>query len=370
MLYRPYGRTGKSVSVLAAGGMRYPDPHDIDRMAEIPLAAARAGVNYFDTAPGYSEDRSEEILATALREMRRQGLTAYVATKTWATDRDTFRRHLESSLRRLGVERIDFYHAWAVNSPESYEKRRRGGVFEEMAKAKEEGLVGHVVCSSHMAGPEIAAMVRDGVFEGILLGFNAVNFVFRAEGIRAAAERGMGVVVMNPLYGGMLTEHPGRFAFLKRGPEEPILDAALHFVLGWPGVTAALVGFRSVEDVRTAVEAVERFRPFTEEELERLAGNLRRDFDGLCTTCGYCRGCPQGVPVMELMESFNLIALGAKAEEVFDRLKWHWGVKDLAVLEDCVECRLCEERCNQHIPVLERFRALKSLPRPETAEGG
>ena len=94
MQYREYGKTGKLVSVLSAGGMRYEKPDDIDRSAEVMVEAARLGVNYFDTAPGYSSDKSEDILGAAVREMKRLGLPHYVSTKTWAPDHDLVLRHV------------------------------------------------------------------------------------------------------------------------------------------------------------------------------------------------------------------------------------------------------------------------------------
>jgi predicted aldo/keto reductase-like oxidoreductase len=341
--------------------MRYTDPKDIDRMAEIPLAAAKAGVNYFDTAPGYSEDKSETILGVAMREMKRQGLEHYVATKTWAHDKDAFWKHLEASLKTLGVGRIDFYHAWGINDKNSFETRKREGVLRAFQEAKEQGLISHAVCSSHMSGPDIAEMVKEGLFEGILLGFNAVNFVFRTDGIRASAEQGMGVVIMNPLNGGMITDHPDRFGFLKTRPNETMLEAGLHFVFGWDGVTTALVGFRSLEDVKTSVAAVDTFRPISESEKERIRKHIGENFNDLCTTCDYCRDCPQGIPVVRYMEAFNHHMLYGGADAVFNRLKWHWGINDIAKLEECIECRVCEEKCNQKIPILERFGHIKKL---------
>jgi len=361
MLYRPYGKTKKMISVISAGGMRYENPSDIEKMAEIPLAAAKAGINYFDTAPGYSDNKSETILSVAIKEMKRQNLQFYVATKTWAHDRDTFWKHLESSLKTLGVDKIDFYHAWGVNDFTSYETRKKTGVIKAFYEAKEQKLISHVVCSSHMSGPDIAKMVKENLFEGILLGFNAVNFIFRTEGIEAAKNNQMGVVIMNPLYGGLITEHESRFSFIKTSLSQSILEAALNFVVGWDGVTSALVGFRNLDDVKSVVDCVKRFKPLSADDKERIKKQLQENFNDMCTTCNYCKDCPKNIPVVSFMEAYNHYMLYNNPQTLFDRLKWHWGINDLSKLEECLECRECEKKCNQKLPILKRFKDIKEM---------
>jgi len=361
MFYRPYGKTGKMISALAAGGMRYSEPEKIDEMAQIPLAAARAGVNYFDTAPGYSNDKSELILGAALKQMKKEGLTAYTATKTWASDEKTVMQHFESSLKRFGTDKIDFYHAWGVNDPKNFEERKKLGAIKALQTLKEQGLVGHVVCSTHMEGEDISRLCDAGIFEGILVGFCAINFPFRMAGLRGANRNSMGVVTMNPLGGGMITDHEKRFSFIKTRPGQSILEAALHFNLAHSEITAVLVGFRSVEDVRTAVAAVESFQPVADSEMDRIKDGITKNFNELCTTCNYCDKCPQGIPVVRYMEAYNHYLLYGKPGNITDRLKWHWGIQDLSRLEDCTECRLCEEKCNQKLPILERYKEMKRM---------
>jgi predicted aldo/keto reductase-like oxidoreductase len=361
MKYRPYGKTGKMISVLAAGGMRYARPEAVDEMAEIPLEAARMGVNYFDTAPGYCKNMSETILGAAVKQMRREKLEHYISTKAWAPDADQFWKQLESSLKTIGVDAIDFYHAWGVNSWDNYEARKRQGVIEAFRQAKEQGLVRHMVFSSHMSGENIARLCSEGVFEGVLLGFCAINFPFRLSGVRGAAAAGMGVVTMNPLGGGMLIDCEDRFNFIKTRPEQTMVEAALHFNLNHPEITAALVGFRTVEDVRSAVAAVESFQPLPADGIRQIRARIEGSFDALCTTCNYCKECPEEIPVAALMEAHNYYALYGDPSRAFNRLKYHWGIRDLSCLERCTRCRLCESACTQKLPILERFEVLRRL---------
>jgi len=357
-LYKTYGRTGKKVSVISFGGMRFPTPEDIEASAELVLYAHSKGINYFDTAPGYCQDKSEDIIGAAVRHMPPGSY--YVSTKCGASDGDELRRSLERSLKRLGLDRIHFFHIWCVLNPEAWEQRRRGGAVDAALKAKEEGLVEHVVWSTHMRGSEVADVIREGIFEGVTLGYNAVNFPFREEGIRAAYEAGIGVVTMNPLGGGLIPRHAERFDFL-RGPNDPdVVTAALRFNVSHPEITSALVGFSKREEIDAACAAVENFEPYPPEHLERLRKKITRNFNELCTGCGYCMPCPSGVDIPKLMDAYNFLLLEQNPQGVLNRLKWHWGLSPEAA-RACVECGRCEKLCTQHLPIIERLKEIVRL---------
>ena len=82
MIYLKYGKTGKQVSLVGFGGMQFGDIDNRDECVETMLRAARGGINYFDTAPGYFGTKSEEVFGLGFEEMRREGLPFYSATKT------------------------------------------------------------------------------------------------------------------------------------------------------------------------------------------------------------------------------------------------------------------------------------------------
>src|SRR5680860_1397200 len=88
MLYRPFANTNKQISALGMGCMRFENPDDIDAMAAVVLRAFEKGVNYIDTAPFYCKDKSETIVGTAVREMKKNGRKFYISTKTSAPTAD------------------------------------------------------------------------------------------------------------------------------------------------------------------------------------------------------------------------------------------------------------------------------------------
>jgi predicted aldo/keto reductase-like oxidoreductase len=359
MLYREYGRTGEKLSIIGFGGMRFPDVENEEASVKLVLSAFEAGVNYFDTAPGYCKDLSEVRVGQAIKEMKRSGRKFYVSTKSWRSDAKELRADLEKSLKRLNVEAIDFYHCWCVMGPKEWEERKAGGAVREMLKAKEEGLVRHVCVSTHMAGDDIGKMLAEGVFEGVLLGYSAVNAPYRGPGIEAARKLGLGVAIMNPLGGGLIPKHPDRLGFIRREGDTSLVHSALRFVLSTPGVTVALVGMDSPEHAREAAAAADSFRPLSSAEMDGVRRQVDREFDQLCTLCRYCDKCPQEIPVPKYMSAYNYMVLDGE-KPMKDFLKWHWDLEEAAskVAEVCTQCGTCEKLCTQHLPIIERLKAI------------
>ncbi len=361
MLYTEFGRTGHRVSRLGFGGMRFEDPHDTDAMAEVVLHAFEEGINYFDTAPDYVDYQSEVIFGRAIQELKKQDKEYFVATKTTLATPDAVRRACEESLERLGVDHIDFYHVWCLVKPEDLPARKKKGVLKIFRQLKEEGLIKHISVSTHLEHGHVAPMLEQGedLFDSMLIGLNLQNSHLRMEGVKAAAARNMGVVTMNTLGGGILTDHSERFQSVLRPGDRSIVDAALRFNLSIPEINVALVGFRNKEDIDEAVDAVKRMEVMSGEEIAEVSEIMAEAYKDMCTQCGYCRDCPEGIPVVRLMEAYNHGMLKGM-EKAVSHMRYHWNSPDVrALLADCTECRLCEELCTQHLPILDRFEELK-----------
>jgi hypothetical protein len=359
MWTKTYGKTGKDVSVVSFGGMRFPEPEKIDEMAQLVLYAHDKGINLFDTAPFYCQDKSEDIMGAAFRQMPRESF--YCCTKCGSADGKQVRESLEKSLERLGVEKVDFFYIWCIVNPEQWEQRKTGGAVDALHKAKEEGLIDHVVVSSHLQGEDLQAVLADGLVEGVLLGYCAMNFPYRQQAVDAAGQMGLGVVTMNPLAGGLIPDNPGRFDFLRASDDRNVVDAAIRFNVSQPAITSALVGFSTREHVDQAVAAVENFTPYPPEHTERVRKKVVAEFDGICTGCGYCLPCPMGINVPRMMDAYNQKLLsGGKDGPVTGRLKYHWQI-DPAEAATCSLCGVCEDRCTQHLPIRDRMKEIADL---------
>lgn len=360
MLYRPYSRTGVSVSLLGFGGMRFGAVDDRETSVALMLEAARAGVTYFDTAPGYFGTKSEEVFGHAFREMRRLGLPFLSATKTFASTERDIRREIEAQLVRLDVPAIDFYHAWCITSLPGWARRTRDGIVAALRKLREEGLVRHVCVSSHLIGDEIRELLMEEIFEGVLFGYSAYNFLAREKAFEAVAARGLGCAVMNPLGGGLIPQNPDLFSFLARRAGETVAQGALRFLFSDPRISTVLVGFSDAAQLREAVAAVEGFAPMSATEIAAVRAATGERFTELCTGCGYCDDCPQGIPIPKLMEAYNHKRLSGRDGALTERLAWHWSI-DPGEAAKCTACGQCEEACTQHLPIIARMEEIARM---------
>jgi uncharacterized protein len=362
MIYRPYGSTGDHVSVIGFGGMRFADQNNVDACAQLVQKAYDSGITYFDTAPAYG--KSEELFGVAFREMKktRTQRPFYVATKTFRSEPAEIRKELEQSLQRMGLDYIDFYHVWCVMSLEVFQNRKAKGALAEFERLQNEGLIRHICISSHMNGEDVGTVLQDYPFAGVLLGYSAMNFSYREKALQEAAQVGAGVVVMNPLGGGLIPQHPDRFAFLKTNSDESVVQAGLRFLINDSRITVALVGLSDQQQLTEALSAVDGFAPIPPAQIEKIKTNLKQAFTELCTGCGYCDHCPEGIPVPRLMDAYNHKMLAGGDKALLDRLYWHWDISAKnEVLRKCTQCRLCEEACTQHLPVTDRIEEIRRI---------
>lgn len=355
MLYRDYGQTGKKVSLLGFGGMRFARIDDTEQCAAMMVQAAEGGVNYFDTAPGYFETKSESVFGAGFAEMRKRNLPYFVATKTFKSRPADIRREIEGQLKRLDIPSIDFYHAWCITSLGNWAKRKADGILDEFRKLKSEGLIKHICVSSHLIGDEIETLLMEGVFEGVLFGYSAYNFRTREKAFNAIRAKKLGAVVMNPLGGGIIPEHPELFGFITR-PNETAVEAGLRFLWDHRDISVTLVGFRSESDIAAALKAMEGYTPRTEAELAEAKSKSTTSFEGLCTGCGYCDDCPQEIRIPRFMDAYNQKLLKSGGDAAMkERMTMHWSITPDEAAK-CAACGNCEAACTQHIPIIERLK--------------
>jgi len=363
MIYREYGSTGKKVSAIGFGGMRF--GVDEDYAVEVVRHANKLGINYFDTAPFYCGDRSEIILGKAFQKMPRK---FYVSTKSGIRqegDADAVRKRIEKSLKRLNVEKINFYHMWCIMDLDQYYRvMAPGGPYEGALKAKEEGLIEHLVFSTHCSGEDIRKIIEDKVFEGVLLGYNVMNHPYRQEGVRAALEHNIGVVTMNPSGGGLIPQNKEYFDFIRQYDDETVNQGALRFNLAQEGITVALSGMSTIEEVEENINTIKYPLTFSDKKRKEIKDKMSKDMDSLCTNCQYCNKCPKDINIHHYLEAYNLKVLQG-TEEMKNYIKW---LKDTdrikpshSIPADCIECGKCEELCTQKLPIIQRLREIAAI---------
>ncbi|NCB02803.1 MAG: aldo/keto reductase, partial [Spirochaetia bacterium] len=308
MIYRPFGNTGTFVSAIGMGGMRFKkedyEKAPYDKAVEIVHEAYKEGITYFDTAPGYCDDMSEIIYGEAFKTMKRNTFLVSSKCGLWnATTSDGARKMIDQSLKRMNLDYIDFYNVWSIKTIDEYhEYMKKGGVYEGILKAKEEGKVGHICCTTHLKGDDIEEVIKDDYFEAVTLGYNAINFAYRQKGLESCYNKGLGIVTMNPLSGGLIPQYPDHFSFLKQG-DNSLVVSALKFILAQRKATVALVGFSSVSEVHEAVLATKDLTEVGDDYLQKMSSHLKGEMNALCTGCGYCDSCPSEINIPQLMDS-------------------------------------------------------------------
>ncbi|MBP1756413.1 MAG: hypothetical protein H6Q59_2811 [Firmicutes bacterium] len=364
MYYKQYGNTNMKVSAVGMGTMRYDDEDvkagNFAKCSEVVLYAHEKGINFFDSAPFYCNDKSEEITGLALSQLPRDSF--YISSKvnigSYGGDftPDAFRQRLETSLTRLKVDSLDFYYLWCLLDLESFHKQF-DLMYSSFEKAKSEGLIKNITFSSHMQGDQLEDVVNTNAFKGMLIGYNPLNYRFRQAGISAAHKNGMGIVVMNPLGGGLIPSNPEVFRYLTEGTDLNVAQAALRFVASHKEISVALCGCTTKEHVDDAVRSVENL-------VERPAADIYHEYEtkgmalnNLCTGCGYCKHCPVDIDIPKFMDAYNEKILG---NSISDRLKGHWGISNKLAAE-CIKCGQCETLCTQHLPIIDRLEEIAAI---------
>ncbi|MHC5082734.1 MAG: aldo/keto reductase [Planctomycetota bacterium] len=367
MIYKAYGKTGLNVSAVGFGGMQFDTKQSNAENAGLVQYAVDQGINYLDTAPGYCDDQSEDIFGLAIKNMGEARDDVYISTKAMPEKFDTAQKAIDQvdvSLKRLNVDSIDFYHVWCIRTIEQYELAMKpGGQYEGLLKCKAQGKIRHIVVSTHLRGPEVTEIIEKKEFDGVLLGANILNFLYRWQGVQAAYEMGLGVVAMNPLGGGIIPQNQDRFSFLAADGETPT-EAALRFCISCPQYTVTLNGFTTRAHIDTACKVADNATPFTEEDRARISRHVTQNMDKLCTGCGYCMDrCPRDIPISNFMQYYNQYLLNSKTEDQWAQSLGEeriWGIlaDRKADAGDCVRCGRCEMACTQHLDIMARLDKL------------
>lgn len=374
MLHRTIGQTGVEASILGFGCMRLPVldgwPDRIDYESAVPLLhdAIDSGINYVDTAYFYhavqfgQAGESEPFVGEALSGGWRDRVS--LATKLpqqLVRERDDMDRFLEQQLARLRTDHLDFYLVHGLNG-DTWDRMRDLGVREFLDKARDEGLIRFPAFSFHGAAPDFPRIIDE--YDGWAFGqmqFNYMDTEFQAglSGLRYAAKKGIGVVVMEPLKGGKLAANlpPEMQAVLDARPEgwSPA-QWGLRYVWNEPGVSLLLSGMNAVEQVDENIASAEEgvAGSLTEDQLDVLAA-ARRALEAKikvdCTSCRYCQPCPSGVDIPACFAALNSANMWGDANPW---LTGYTHVKGKASL--CEECGQCEEICPQGLPIRELLK--------------
>lgn len=369
MLYRPFGRTGESVSILGFGCMRLPvldGRHDqIDESLATAMIrhAIDQGVNYVDTAwPYHGSSRgepgeSEPFVGRALRDGYRERVLLATKLPSWLVDtRASMDSFLERQLEWLQTDHLDCYLLHGLNA-DYWAKLRRLDVLGFLDSALADGRIRYAGFSFH-GDPELFAPIVDAYdWSFCQIQYNYMDLEYQAGlvGLRYASERGLGVVVMEPLRGGRLAgrvpESVGQVLAAGERGWSPA-EWALRFVWDDPGVSLLLSGMSAmehvVENLRVAGEAAaSSFGAAENATIDAARQAFRSRMRADCTACRYCLPCPEGVDIPHALAQLN----DAHLYEDLASSRMGYFMQGGGKASECSKCGACEEVCPQGLPI-------------------
>ena len=367
MLYRTVPKTGDNLSILGFGCMRLPSTRtggvDEARAIRQIRHAIDGGVNYVDTAPVYHLGKSEQVLGRALAGGYREKVRIATKLPHWSVyERADMDRILDAQLKTLQTDHVDYYLLHSLGKG-SFEKLLGLGVLEFLDAAKRDGRIRNAGFSFHDNLAAFKEIVDSYDWQFCQIQYNYLDEQNQAgtEGLRYAAEKGLAVIVMEPLRGGNLA---GRIppSIQKIWDEAPLKRSPAEWGLRWvwdhPEVTVVLSGMNDEahidENLRVAGSALPGSLSGDEHALiGRVRDEYRRLMKVGCTGCGYCMPCPAGVDIPGCFASYNAHALFPHDRTAkFQYIGRHGGlIGDRSHAGLCRQCGKCAKSCPQHLPI-------------------
>jgi len=363
MQYRDDKISGNKLSALGLGCMRFPlDKKETERMI---LAAIEGGVNFFDTA--YIYPNSEVTLGSILAKHGKRK-NVFIATKLpmimCKTPADLDRLFGEQ-LRRLQTDYIDYYFVHNITDLERFEAFRSLGFDEWAAGKKQSGQIKQIGFSFHGSAGEFLKLLDVYPWEFTMVQYNYYDENYQAgrAGLRAAADKKLPVIIMEPLLGGKLATgipKQGIELFRKANDKLSPADWALWWLWNQPEASVVLSGMSSAAIMEKNLNSIRRFRPLTDEEsavYDDVGKLLRKAHKIPCTSCNYCLPCPKGINIPSCFSAYN-----ASCSQGFITGASMYMTSIAALTKNpgsprrCNDCGKCETNCPQFIPVRKMLK--------------
>ncbi len=330
MEYRVLGKTGLKISRMGFGGIPI-QRVDAERTGALMRKLLDAGVNYIDTARGYTV--SEEFLGRALEGIREHFV---LATKSMARDAAGMARDIDISLKNLRTDYIDLYQIHNP-TPEDLEKvTAPGGALEALQDARAQGKIGHIGITLHTA-PMFEKVLELPWVETVMFPYNIVETQGEAL-IRRCGEKNIGFICMKPLAGGAIED----------------ATLALRYICQNPEIAVVIPGMADPAEIDQNLAAIEDASPLAQEELasiEKIRQELGTQF---CRRCNYCAPCTAGISIYSvfLMEGY----LDRYGLADWARARYAAMGKNAS---DCIGCGVCEARCPYNLPIRRMMKRVE-----------
>ena len=372
MLYRRMNRTDKNLSILGFGCMRLPQTADchIDepKATKMVRYAIDRGVNYLDSAYVYHNGESEPFLGRALADGYREKVNLATKLPVWEVkSRDDMDRILDEQLCRLNTDHIDFYLLHSLGRS-SWINMVNLNVGEFLDDAIADGRIRHAGFSFHDEVRVFKEIVDEYNWTFAQIQYNYMDEEYQAgtEGLNYAAAKGLGIVIMEPLRGGVLARETAetKKVFASGGQSRAAAEWGLRWLWNHPEITVVLSGMNTMQQVKDNVSYAKGGNPssLTPEDMavyEKIITFYRSRMKIACTKCRYCMPCMAGVEIPECLSAYNDASVyndTAGAKFSYDAFTGFGGDAS-----QCQDCGVCESLCPQHLPIRKHLKEVCAL---------
>lgn len=356
---------------LGFGCMRLPmienevDKEHFNRMVD---AYIEAGFNYFDTAHGYIDGKSETAIRDCISaRYNREDFVLADKLSYWCFEKEEDIIPLfEKQLELCGVDYFDFYLFHCMNH-EGYEKHKKCNSFEIVKKLKEQGKIKHIGMSFHDTADYLDLILTEQPYmEAVQLQINYLDYddpnVQSKACYDVAVKHGKKVIVMEPVKGGALADLPEEAAkVLGELGNASQASYALRYAASYPEVFMVLSGMGNMDMMNDNINSFKDFLPIEEKDFkifDKTREIIRKVKQLPCTKCNYCAEvCPSNIPISELFSVYNKM-LGAKITRSSAKEQFSAYSKKI---DSCIKCGKCESNCPQNIKIREELEKIEKI---------
>jgi len=366
MIYKKFGEKDWNSSILGMGCMRLPvvddDNEKIDEAKAIEMIryAADHGINYFDTAWPYHGGNSEALLGRALQDGYRKNVKIATKLPSWKIEKEEdFNYYLKEQLNNLQTDYIDLYLLHTLNK-KFWENLKSLNVIDWLKEKKKNGVIKNIGFSFHASYDVFEEIVDYYDWDFCQIQYNYLDTEFQAgkKGLKYASNKGIAVVVMEPLRGGTLAKTPPpkvKDVLKQSSNQRNAVEWSLQWLWDQEEVNVVLSGMSTMgqlkENIKLAKQAKEYKLNENENELIQKARKKFLDiFPVACTGCNYCVPCPQGVAIPNIFALYNKAIIYDEYEKNNNSYS---NFSDKAKADNCIECGECEAACPQNLPIID-----------------
>lgn len=378
MQYRTNYKNNEQLSILGYGCMRFPRKGgkiDIAETERQILRAIEGGVNYFDTAyiyPGSEETLGEILHRNGLREK------VLIATKLphyLIKDAAGMEKIFRQQLSRLKTDYVDYYLMHMLPDAAVWERLKSLGILDWLREKRESGAIRNIGFSYHGSSVKFIELLNAHDWDFCQIQYNYLDENTQAgrRGLMAAAEKGIPVIIMEPLRGGRLAgglPDKAKAVFDAAEPKRSPAEWAFRWLWNQEQVTVTLSGMNSIEmideNIRAASDArAGEFGPKEEELFRNAVAAIHEKIKVGCTGCGYCMPCPAGVDIPGVFRCYNNRYVEGWFSGMREYIMCTTIKRERSNASLCKKCGKCEKHCPQEIKIRDELdNVVKNMESP------